>query len=127
MSGFVSSVGLCITACICVLLLRQLGSPAVPAVVCIAAVGVLSLVTSGLVPVVDALRAFIDARGAEYAEAGLKIIGVGYLSGICSDVCDTLGEVALGRVVVVAGRAEIIALSLPFFLEIMNLGLELVG
>ncbi len=125
--AFVSAMGICLIACVCVLMLRQLGSTAVPAVVCVGIVSVLSLVSSGLLPVIELLRATPDAKVLSYAEAGFKIIGVGYLSGICSDVCEGLGEAALGRVAVMAGRVEIIALSLPFFVEIMNLGIELVG
>ena len=38
--------------------------------------------------------------------AAMKILGIGYLFGICSDVCRELGESTLAKVTEVVGRAE---------------------
>lgn len=68
----------------------------------------------------------MDADNREYAQAMMKMIGVGYVFGICSDVCYELGEGGLGGAVVMLGRIEIITLVLPFIKRIVEKGLELI-
>jgi hypothetical protein len=52
--------------------------------------------------------------------AGLKIVGVGYLSGIASDLCTDLGEGGLARGATVLGRLEIAVICLPFLEKIIG-------
>lgn len=67
----------------------------------------------------------IGSDNREYARALMKIIGVGYIFGICSDICTEMGEIGLGSAVCLFGRVEIIALSLPFIKRIVEKGIEL--
>ena len=46
-------------------------------------------------------------ESGEYATAMLKIVGVGYAFGICSDICTELGEGGLAGAVTLFGRVEI--------------------
>ncbi len=62
---------------------------------------------------------------SELGEAALKIIGIGYIFGICADVCTDLGERSLASAVNFAGRIEILTVVLPYFKKILELGLEL--
>lgn len=62
----------------------------------------------------------------EYAVAILKIVGVGYAFGMCSDICAELGETSLGGAVCLFGKVEIIMLSVPFIKDIIEKGLELI-
>ena len=55
----------------------------------------------------------------------MKIIGVGYLFGICSDICLDLGEVMLSKVLLTAGRIEIIILTIPTLKEILKMALNI--
>ena len=68
----------------------------------------------------------LDDDGREYAVAMLKMVGVGYAFGICSDVCRELGENTLGSTVALLGRAEILLISLPFVKRIIERGIELI-
>lgn len=68
----------------------------------------------------------LDDDGMEYAVAMLKMVGVGYAFGICSDVCRELGENTLGSTVALLGRAEILLISLPFVKRIIERGIELI-
>lgn len=68
----------------------------------------------------------LDDDGREYAVAMLKMVGVGYAFGICSDVCRELGENTLGSTVSLLGRAEILLISLPFVKGIIERGIELI-
>ena len=61
------------------------------------------------------------------AESVLKVLGIGYFSGICSDICRELGEVGIASVMALLFRLEMLTVVFPMVIEIMNIGLELVG
>ena len=67
----------------------------------------------------------LDDDGREYAVAMLKMVGVGYAFGICSDVCRELGETSRGNVVCLVGRVEILVISMPFIKRIIEKSVEL--
>ena len=56
----------------------------------------------------------------------LKMVGVGYAFGVCSDVCRELGETSLSGVVALLGRVEILVLSVPFVKRIIECSVELI-
>jgi stage III sporulation protein AD len=64
---------------------------------------------------------------SEGAGAAIKILGLGYLFGICADVCRELGENSIAKAVEVAGRAEILMVVIPFLEEIIEMGAELLS
>ncbi len=55
----------------------------------------------------------------------LKVIGIGYVSGISADICRELGEGGIASLVTTLSRLEIFVVVSPFFYEILTLGLEL--
>ena len=59
--------------------------------------------------------------------AAIKVLGIGYLFGMCADVCRDLGEGGIAKAAEAVGRVEIIAVVLPYFEEIIRLGVEFVG
>ena len=59
--------------------------------------------------------------------AAIKVLGLGYLFGICSDICRELGESGIAKATEVVGRVEIIAVVMPYFEEIIKLGVEFMG
>lgn len=72
------------------------------------------------------ILAFSDSAGiGDAARAGVKAVGLGYLFGFVSDICQGLGESSLASVVIMVGRVEIFLVAFPFFEGIMKLGLEL--
>lgn len=90
----------------------------------------------GSVTVVSAvaLAAMEDGLLSSYFQGGdsaqrigviMKVLGVGYVSGICADVCSDLGESGLANAVTLVGRVEIIMLSLPSVKEIIEQGMAL--
>ena len=60
------------------------------------------------------------------ATCALRVIGLGYIYGITSDICDSLGERAVAGAVTAVGRIQIFLVSYPYFEKIINLGLELI-
>lgn len=91
-----------------VLILKEIGEP-------------LSLVFSSLKSVAGI------ANIGEPIAAAIKVLGLGYLFGICGDVCRELGEGGIAKAAEVVGRVEIIAVVMPYFEEIIKLGVEFMG
>lgn len=107
------------------LLLRQFGWRGTPVFVSVATIFLISNVLvhiSGVLSFISSLPA-----GEESAVAIVKIIGVGYLYGIASDVCRELGESSVASLIVLLGRVETVAIALPFIKEIASLAVSLLG
>jgi hypothetical protein len=64
---------------------------------------------------------------AEPVGAAIKVLGLGYLFGICADLCRELGETGIAKAAETVGRVEIIAVAIPYFQEIIKVGVELIG
>lgn len=63
---------------------------------------------------------------SEIALTALKIIGVGYVSGISSEVASELGEGGVARAVELSGRVEMLLITLPYLREILEVGIGLI-
>ena len=96
------------------------GAP-VFAVLCF--VVLLSVVPSYLGELLSVFNKFEGA--ADTTAAILKIIGVGYLFGISAELCRELGESGIASALTLVGRLEIVAISLPFITELIELALGL--
>lgn len=119
------------TALLCGVLssiLRQLGWKGVPVLACVTFSALLSLYGEALSGLVSEIHA-ISAEGniERYAEGALKILGVGLLSGIISDMLTELSEAGLARAVTVISRIEILGIAIPFLAEIIDTGLGLLA
>ena len=89
--------------------------------------GTVSLVGVSVISLGEIFSLLPDAGegGRGYAEAMLKIVGAGYVFGICSDMCAQLGQTSLSNAVILCGRVEIVALSAPFVKMIIEEGIKL--
>ena len=105
--------------------LKELGFKGSRLVVMICIVGVIGVAAIMVGRIIDSIPG-IDESMSEYAVAMLKIIGVGYLFGVCSDICTELGESGLSGAVCLLGRVEIITLTLPYIKRIIEAGSELI-
>ena len=122
------ALGVATVAAISALLLRDLGWKGVPVFISVAFLGVISLATPYLSQIGSFIKETAEEGGAlDAAEAVMKVVGIGYLTGIASDVCKELGSGMLAGAVVLVGRIEIICVVLPFFDEILRLGGELLS
>ena len=110
----------------CALLLRSLGWKGVPCFIALCLVLILSQLSDGIHKITSSLTSLTNyGELTEILRGAVKIVGVGYLFGICSDVCRELGENGIAKAVEIVGRVEIIIVVMPFLMDIINLGVEL--
>ena len=106
-------------------ILKCLGSRSAPILIALVSVGVITLFSeslSELVSTLTGLSSYSDVT--DYVRGAMKIAGVGYLSGICSDICSELGEAGLAKILTLAGRLEIFAITAPYISEIIEYALR---
>ena len=106
-------------------LLKELGFKGSKLVLLLGVVSVLGAVVIYIGKMLSFLPNLSDDT-KEYAVAMLKILGVGYAFGICSDICTELGEGTLAGSVCLIGRLEILTVSLPFIKTIVEKGIEMI-
>ena len=68
-----------------------------------------------------------DTGIGEVADRAVRAVGLGYVFGFTSDICNSLGESTLATLVTAAGRVEIFLLALPYFVKTVELGVELLS
>lgn len=93
----------------------------------ICAVILLSGVGEGLSGIFSDVLSISDTAGiSDVAKCALKILGAGYVFGICADTARDLGEAGVARAITIASKCEILLLTLPYLSEILSFGLEFI-
>lgn len=62
---------------------------------------------------------------SEAASGALRIIGIGYVSGICYDVCMEMGERSVASAVLTVGRIEILLAISPAITGILDMAVDM--
>ncbi len=107
-------------------LLRELGFRGVGAYSALCGILVFSLAADGMAMLADEVKSLAGAAElSEIGKSALKIIGVGYIFGICSDICQDLGERAVASALNIVGKIEIFLIVLPYFKKILDYGIRL--
>ena len=79
-------------------------------------------------PLVSYLKQLTDATGiASYAVFLFKALGIAVLTQICADICRDAGESGIGTSLELAGKLEILLLSLPLMGEIFTAAKEMLS
>ena len=128
MTGAYEIIALSLICVFLALILKEIGFKGARLLSTVAMVAIIFAATEGI----GSLRRLVfDAAsvgGVENeAKCILKIIGVGYVYGICADVCREIGENGVANAVQVAGRVEILLISAPFIAEIISLSTGLIS
>ena len=93
-------------------------------------VAVLVLLLVGFTLVSEVFSSFFplitDTGLSDGARCAVKILGAGYVFGVSSDVCRELGESGVANALTTVGRLEIFVTVLPYILEMINFGKELI-
>ena len=121
-------VGFALILGICAFLLRNFGWRGAPVFAAVAAVMFISEAESTLTYIFSSVKKVgLEADIEDALGAAIKGLGIGYLFGICSDICRELGESGIAKATEAVGRVEIIAVVIPYFEEIIKVGVGLVG
>lgn len=108
------------------LVLKEFGWRAAPLLSVICGIAAISFVLPYFVEAGGFYSRLSDNFGiGEITGSILKIVGIGYLSGITADVCRGLGETSIASAVTLVGKMEIIMLSAPYFFDIVEMGVSL--
>lgn len=119
---------LAIVAALSFFILSELKWRGAPVLVILCAVGIISVAEPHALKISGVLHDLADSSGiTDSLSAVLKVVGIGYLAGISSDVCSELGAARVGNAVTLIARLEIIAVAAPFFMGILDMGRELIS
>ena len=89
---------------------------------------ILSALGESLAEIFGSVISVAERTGiSEAASCVLKAVGLGYVFGITSDICTSLGETGIARAVTAVGRVQIFAVAYPYFEKMIALGTELLG
>ena len=114
--------------CIAAFLLREMGWRGAVAFSVFGAVALLSFLADGLFSFVKGVSAFTEKTGvSDMAKEVLKVVGASYVFGISADICTELGQRAVSAALVTVGRLEMLLISFPYFLKIIEAGAALVS
>ena len=120
----------CAAAIICALLcalLDGLGYKSKGLFATLCAIIIFSLLGESLSELFSRVTTLAERTGiADAAACALKAIGLGYVFGITSDICDSLGEKAISSAVTAVGRILIFLVAYPYFEKTIALGLKLI-
>lgn len=119
---------LVIVAAVSAFLLKDFGWKGVPVFCLIAFVGILSFAGTTLFTLGEVFD-FLGESGeiTEGCADILKVIGIGYVAGISGEICRELGAGSLASAVSIIARLEVLLLVLPYLIEAVRLGMELIG
>lgn len=89
------------------------------------------IIVCSAIPYIDKLGQIMQGIGgssgvSEQIGSILKIIGIGYLGGVSSDVCRDMGEGAIARAAELVTGIEIVLIAAPYFVSIIELGVGLI-
>lgn len=120
-------LGLGILLAFCAQLLSEAGFRGKRVFGTLAVVLLFSVMAAEIGKIASEILGFADGAGVgEAAECAAKIVGVGYLFGIGADIISELGEQGISKALISTGKIEILVIVLPYFVDILELGLSLI-
>lgn len=118
--NLLTTLGVGLVAAVSALLLRECKSPLAPFVTLSCGLILLLALFSRISPILSWAQALSDSLPTAVGETVGKVLAAGLLTSIGSDICIELGAPALGAKLELAGKIEILLLSLPLFGELFS-------
>ena len=118
-----SGLALCAMALVLAISLYLLGRLGLRDVGVYAAVGAVFLVSAVARPLGEAISSLLplaEGVGEDALVSVTKALSLGYLTGLCADLCEDLGQTGVSRALVFGGRAMIFSLSVPYFVRLVE-------
>ncbi len=99
---------------------------AIAATIIAATVICISVIEGPWTTLLESVNSFVESSElSEYAVILMKALGIGYMTVITEGICREAGEGTLAFGVDLAGRSEIILLSLPLIASLIEIAKEL--
>ena len=122
-------LGICFTATVLAVVLKQYKSEYAVAVVAVAGTVVfLRLLSSVLSPIFEFRDAVLDSgvKGS-YFNVAFKALGICLVTGFITDICNDFGQSSLGNFASSAGKCAIFIMSVPILTELLSAALQFIG
>ena len=120
MSGVMGGAFVALFIAFMTFMLRSMGYEGARLLSVVGTVSLLCVLVLGVGRLTDSLpKEFLSDKVGKVADVALKIMGVGYVFGIVSDICRELGEVGLANTALALGRVEILMLSVPYINQVV--------
>ena len=125
----VTIAGVVVVAAFLAVILRQQRPEQALAVSLAAGLGILALVVSKALPVIDTLRELLESAAlpVEYGAILFKALGICLLTQLAADACRDAGEAALASKAELAGKLLLLTLALPLFEKIAQTAASLIS
>lgn len=127
--GFLSLVGIALTAAVLAVLLRQYKPDYALLIGIGAGVLILIAVITKAQPVFEEIRTLMSGAhvDSEYILILIKSLGICFVAQLASDACRDAGESAIASKVELAGKFAVLLIALPLFGQIANLALSMMN
>lgn len=124
MNDWLRVIGCALISALLGVLLKELGFAGSRMILLLGTVGAIGFVAVCVGEVMEGIVG-LSSENAEYVRVILKMVGISYVAGVCSDICTDLGQTSLAGAISSVGRVEIMILSLPYVKRIIEEGVKL--
>ena len=118
--SLLSTLSIGILTAIATLVLREFKSPLAPLITLSGGILLLSLLLPRLAPLLSWAQTLAKALPEAVGETVGKVLAAGFLCGTAAEICTELGSPTLASRIELAGKVEILLLSLPLFKELFS-------
>ena len=127
MSGVLMASGVALCCVFLCLLLQEAGYRGARLLSLAAVVTLLLFAVGSISDIFASLLPLIELGGiSEAAECAMKVIGIGYVTGICRDISLDMGQQAVAGALLTVGRVEIILVILPAITDIVKMAINMI-
>ena len=122
-------LALCILSAVLAVVLKQQKPEYSMLIGISAAIAVLTLVFSAVIPAVSELKLLLEDSGinSAYFKTALKALGIAYISEFTADICRDSGQGSMASKAELVGKAAIFLISMPLLSSILKTALGFVG
>lgn len=125
----ISILGICVTATVLAVVLKQHKAEYALAVAATAGAMVfLKLLVSVFEPIYQLRDIIVNAGiSTAYFSVALKTLGICLLTGFVADICRDFGQTALAGFAQTAGKCAVFIMSVPILIDLLNAAYSFIG
>ena len=114
-------VGIAVISAVCGFLLEQLGFGGTRLYLSFVSVILMLVCIRAAAPIISGIMGFSPSgTAADVGAAALRVLGIGYVGGFFSDFCAQLGAKSASDGLLLFTRIQILAVVMPYFLDLLG-------